>query len=161
MAEISTFALMQSQRTFDPGGRVGRHERRFLDYVIDGEPLYERMRLNYDLISPLWFDLEVDLYPELTRAVELLIGEVTSGVRAQRTPIYVCSLCGDLSCGAITAKIERTGEIVTWNEWGYQNDFESVPSSLQGIQLPELSFELSEYEQVFRRGLEQLIDHCN
>ena len=35
----------------------------------------------------------------------------------------VCSECGDIGCGAITAIIEITDKTVIWRDFGYENDY--------------------------------------
>jgi hypothetical protein len=41
-----------------------------------------------------------------------------------RRSFFVCSECGDLGCGAITAVVEREGETITWKTFGYENTYE-------------------------------------
>ena len=40
--------------------------------------------------------------------------------------IYVCPICGDLECGAITARIEREADEIVWRDFALSYpDFEA------------------------------------
>jgi hypothetical protein len=87
----------------------GQTPVRFLDYVIDGESLYEQHGV--DLISPLgWGRLECD-----EQSARRLLLEDEPDVEG-RVAVYVCPECGDLLCGAITAVIERVGDEIIWRD---------------------------------------------
>jgi hypothetical protein len=40
---------------------------------------------------------------------------------AERILLYVCSDCGDIACGALSAKIEFTESTVIWSDFAYEN----------------------------------------
>ena len=91
--------------------RVGTMQtpRKFLDFIVDGESLYDRH--GSDFISPLgWFVPEED-----ERAAARLLREAPAHID-DRVAIYVCPECGDLDCGAVTARIERDGDHIVWND---------------------------------------------
>lgn len=93
-----------------PGGG-GRTERRYLDFVVDGTSLYERLGVG-DQVTPLgcWpVETERDHIQQLLSA---------SG----RVPLYVCAECGDLGCGAITALVERTPDGFLWRDFAFENN---------------------------------------
>jgi hypothetical protein len=77
--------------------------RRFLDFVVDGDSLYDL--LGRDNITPLGWGT-----PQQQRDAFLqLLGEAPPTVE-DRTALYVCAECGDLYCGAVTATIEADEE---------------------------------------------------
>jgi hypothetical protein len=41
-----------------------------------------------------------------------------------RVPVLVCEECGDIGCGAIAARIERSGSVVKWSDWAFENGYE-------------------------------------
>lgn len=99
-------------------GGNGRTQRDFLDFVVDGESLFER--IGDDKITPLsWFIAEQN-----TKVVNKLLLKENSELPGNRYPIYVCAECGDLSCGAMTVVIERKDNKIIWRDFGYQNDYE-------------------------------------
>jgi len=86
--------------------------RRFLDYIVDDESLYERHR--YDLISPLGWGVP----DEDERASQRLLGREAPDVEG-RVAIYVCPECGDVHCGALTVIIGREGDEIVWSDPAY------------------------------------------
>jgi len=67
-----------------------------------------------------------------------------------RVALYICPECGDLGCGAVTAKISVHDDVVTWSDFGYENTYEDAmfPDTLSAI--GPFTFELREYEMTLR-----------
>ena len=65
-----------------------------------------------DTIPVLWHGQRFGVPEE----VGVLLGERPPTVEGGRVPIYVCPVCGDIDCGAVTAVIERTPATVTWRD---------------------------------------------
>jgi hypothetical protein len=115
--------------------------RRFLDYVVDGESLYERH--GFDLITPLGWSAADDE----ERAARRLLGHEPPDI-GDRVAIYVCPECGDLLCGAITAVIDRNGVNVVWRDLAWSTvdfpDFVREHSPLRSG-WPPLRFNATQY----------------
>ena len=97
-----------------PGGG-GRTERRYLDFVVDGISLYDRLRAG-DRVTALgcWLpDSEREHIEQLRSA---------SG----RVPLYVCAECGDFGCGAVTVQVERTPEGFVWRDFAFENNYDDT-----------------------------------
>ncbi len=45
---------------------------------------------------------------------------VPSEFKSGRTPLYVCSCCADLGCGALTVRIEETDAGIVWEDFGWE-----------------------------------------
>jgi len=113
--QISNLELKWKRR--EGGG--GATQRDFLDFVIDGKSLSEE--IGGDLISCLgWF-----LPKENEKAVNQIMLKADSELSDSRYILYVCPECGDISCGAITAIIERIDDNIIWRDFGFQNDYEN------------------------------------
>ncbi|GAB1266719.1 hypothetical protein [Aurantivibrio infirmus] len=41
-----------------------------------------------------------------------------------RAPLFVCSYCGDLGCGATTVLVSDLGNTIQWSDFGYENNWE-------------------------------------
>jgi hypothetical protein len=83
--------------------------RRFLDFVVDGDALYERHGFHF--IGCLgWLPPDAD-----EAAARRLLRWAKPDIDG-RVSLYVCPECADLYCGAITATIERAGEDVVWRD---------------------------------------------
>lgn len=147
------FELQWCDREAGPARAV----RRFLDYVVDGESIFER--IGQDMISPIgWSATDQE-----DVAAARLLGEHVPDVD-DRVAIFVCSECGDVECGFVSARIERRGDEVIWkdfaNSWhdhfpdGPEGDAGDVwrhePIDLNGQS--ELRFDAQEYRSAIVNG---------
>jgi hypothetical protein len=41
-------------------------------------------------------------------------------------PIYICPACGDLGCGAITARIGKRKKMFEWSYFAFENNYEGT-----------------------------------
>jgi len=87
------------------------------DILINGIPLVERLRKHegepMGYVSPIgWIE----------ESLERLVLQSPPDLPGERTSILVCSHCGDLGCGAVSAIIVRDGDNVIWSELGIAND---------------------------------------
>ena len=107
------------------GARV---ERRFMEFVVDGERLGRVLGPFLGLT-----DVTADLVPVLVTnwpgaavpaELDLLLGLGSTAELGGRTALYTCAECGDLGCGGVTAVVEVGERQVVWREFGYQNDYE-------------------------------------
>ncbi len=114
MKTINVFRLEHNRR--EGGG--GATPRDYLDFVVDGEPLSQK--IGGDLVSSLgWFVPE-----ENAKAVRRLLLEEPPDFPNDRRSLYVCAECGDLGCGAVSAVIEQDGNEVIWRDFAFENDYE-------------------------------------
>ena len=79
---------------------IGGHPRGF---VIDGRPLRELVELGGNIYVP-----------DYTRA--LLLRE-PSPLSSGRVPLYVCSQCADLGCGAIAVRVTAIDDSIVWSDF--------------------------------------------
>lgn len=59
-----------------------------------------------------------------------LLGRPGRQLSSGRVPLYVCSQCGDLGCGAFAVRVEREvgtsgGRVVTWSDFAWETDYSS------------------------------------
>jgi hypothetical protein len=74
-----------------------KSERHFLDFVIDGQSLWEALR-KPDMVSVLCVEYAED---ETANAISRLLLSQKADLPDGRRSFFVCSECGDLGCGAI------------------------------------------------------------
>ena len=120
---------------------------RFLDFVVDGEPLYPVMG---DVISPLgWLPAEQNKL-----AADRLLRKATADFPDGRRSLYVCPECAGPGCGAVSVIIERQGDNIIWRDFGYQNDYDETVHFEDFEDLGPFTFDASDYYRVISSALD-------
>jgi len=101
---------------------ASKSERHFLDFVVDGQSLWKALGERHDMVSTLCVEYSAD---ETEKAVSRLLLREKADLPNERRSFFVCSECGDLACGAITAVVERQAETIMWKAFGYENTYEA------------------------------------
>jgi hypothetical protein len=130
---------------------------KYFDILIDGKPLAQyfagRLGAVPDSISPLGpRGSRIEEYR--IQGFERFLLEREPDLPEGRNSILVCPLCGDLGCGAYTAKFERQGDLIRWTEFGYENNYD--PESVELERYKDIAgfvFSWSEYESELRRHI--------
>lgn len=117
MPDVSTLRLREAHR---PGGG-GKTERTYFDFYVSDRRLLDLLGWSdADYITPLgWGQVKCQAY-----AVAELLRKRKPTLATRRYQLYVCPECGDIGCGAVTARIEREGDLVVWRDFGFENDYE-------------------------------------
>ena len=125
------------------GKYIRRPESHFLDLVVDGVPLREAVPLAADMVT----ELNRPWLPFVAESVDVLLGRRPHGELAPgRVSLLMCQVCGDLGCGALTARLDVGVDEVRWTDWKWEDWDE--PRSVEGGP-GELRFDRSQYEAVF------------
>ena len=141
---MTTFELIKATRV----GASNKVERRYLDFCPGGEAVFRSDVERRDLCSVLWLDPPVP--GERDKSVLRLLKELAGDLPSDRVSLYICPECGDIGCGAITAKISvAPGEIV-WSEFGYENSYEDSVLTEPFVALGPFAFDRHEYESKLR-----------
>jgi hypothetical protein len=98
-----------------------KSERHFLDFVVDGQSLWEALGERHDMVSIVCAEHSAD---ETAKVIGRLLLNEKADLPNDRRSFFVCSECGDLGCGAVSAVVERRGETITWKAFGYENTYE-------------------------------------
>lgn len=152
---LSTFELRQP--VLDGTGLDGTVMRspqsHFLDFVLDGESLLDRLEeSDGSLVTPLnraWL-------PTVPDALDELRGNRPSpGLAEGRVALLVCGTCGDLGCGALTARLSVTAESVTWFDFLWEDGLR--PASATSLDAPQVfEFRRSDYDAALRDAYERV-----
>lgn len=123
-----------------------------LSQYPDGQPFYEFDVDDQTLSSILQVDLNsligiFSLDGADSGYFIAQIGKFTGKLETEKVMLYVCSDCGDLGCGAITAKISFQEKTITWSDFAYENSIEIVVSYPQ---IGPYTFERDTYIDVFK-----------
>ena len=143
MKAVSKLDLVPLHR---PGRKSGQHsyetERTSLDFVVDGKRLSELVRR--DVASCLGWGVPAHQLKVVAKL--LLRGEPE--ISPNRCALYVCPECGDLGCGALTAIVERDGDVIVWRDFGWQNNYEDKVERDGFSTLGPFHFDASAYEKL-------------
>lgn len=135
-----------------PGGAY-KSERHFLDFVIDGESLWEKVGRPRDTVSVICFE-----YPreEIVKAVNRLLLTEKAVIPCDRRSLFICSECGDIGCGAVTAFAIREGQSVVWKDFGFENDYEENIRLDEYKDIGPFTFDWKEYESTLLQAIDNL-----
>jgi len=134
--------LLETVRAERPGQQLShgasKTRRLYWDLVVGGKPLSSLLPQTLDLISPLGWGS-----PDFHRRAQAeLLLEGPASFSEGRRALLVCPECGDLGCGAISAIIEKRGQLVVWRDFGYQTNYEGT---VRTIDLEPLTFDWDRY----------------
>lgn len=142
--------------TFGHGHRPGQVfkngstqvDRKYIDFIVSGQSLGQVFGLpDFDLIGTFgWTENE----EEENKQIDEFLCKVTPELKTGRTMFYVCAECGDIGCGAITAKIELIEDKFVWKDFGYENNY-SEPMLDDYKNILPLEFDKTEYIKTFEK----------
>ena len=139
-----------------------------LDFVIDERRLSEQLS-TLEVPHPEIFGLQgfdflsvADLvWPEAAAsALRQLAGvEARSSywpLAPGRLPLYVCPMCGDLGCGAITVEVVRNPATVTWRDFRVEDGLDHGGEEIDLGALGPFTFDAAQYETALLQPIELL-----
>ena len=133
-------------------GRLGGSptERLSFDFVVDGASLYELLDAqNWDLIGALrWLPSD-----ENSDHIDQLLLRADSPVPEGRRMVFICPECGDIGCGAITCEILRDDSHVTWQHFGFENNYDDSVDFEPFRDVGPFRFEWAEYSRVIQAAV--------
>ena len=110
------------------GRRTQLQTYTFADWTVDGVPLRDLVRLQGGgrhptvLGPPSDVTYLVEGSDEAVPQIERLLGHAPADFPDGRVALLVCAFDWDLGCGALSAQVEVTPEIVLWRNLGWQAD---------------------------------------
>ncbi|WP_339322095.1 hypothetical protein [Paenibacillus sp. FSL W8-0194] len=111
------------------------------DIIINGISLYERIAQEFDFVSCLgWGDRDFQ-----KKQIRRLLLRDVSDFPNHRNSIYICPVCADLGCGAVTTEIEITNGMVKWSRFGLQDNLKDTVQYFEKIEA--FHFNLDEYKE--------------
>lgn len=94
--------------------------RQYLDYVVSGQPLREYLNIkNKSSVTPFGFFPSKEYQQIALKEFRL---QQKPRLTGNRIELYVCECCGDIGCGAITARIIDNGDKIVWTNFACQSD---------------------------------------
>lgn len=127
------------------GGESGKTRREYLDFVVDGKSIGELVGGDLSCLGGTPEENEKTLQ-------RLLLEEPGELPDKHRRMLYVCGECGDIGCGATTLQIDIDGDLVTWSNFAYENNYQEI--DFEGYEeIGPIVFRLEEYRNVLRNAV--------
>jgi hypothetical protein len=109
---------------------------KYLDYTISGQSLKSYLGMpNSSDVTPFGWFLNKE---EQQKALKELRLQTKSELVDSRVELYICAACGDIGCGAVTAKVIDKGDRIVWSEFASQSDPDEIS---EVIEVEDLEFE--------------------
>jgi len=106
------------------GSGATEEPRTSADFRINGESLLGTILL-VDGGHGDFMGAFVRGFPEPNAEVAAQItGECAPTSESGRVLLYICPECGDIGCGAYSARVDVGREVVLWSEFAYENGYE-------------------------------------
>ena len=129
---------LQLKWTNHPDGKYA--DRQYLDFIISGQSLRDYLGIKSKTgVSPFGFFPSKE---EQKRALREFTLRQNTQLSDNRIELYVCEDCGDIGCGAITARIVDRGDRIIWAQFANQSDREQVG---ERIDVQEIEFNRQDY----------------
>lgn len=79
----------------------------------------------------------------MRRLLLLEPGDASDG----RASLFVCPECGDLGCGAVTVRVDKGADTISWREFGYENSYERSVDLASFAAIGPFHFDIDAYEK--------------
>jgi len=117
-------------------------DRKYIDFIVSGQSLGQIFGLpDFDLIGNFGWSENKEYE---NKQIDEFLGLEKPELETGRTCFYVCPECGDIGCGAITAKIEMTDKNIIWKDFGYENNY-SEPDLTDYKEIGPFTFDKKQY----------------
>ena len=124
-------------------GSTSTTARTSADFNIDGESLLHILVREHGGHGDL-MGVFVHGYPESNADVAMQLRlQAAPSSDSERVLLYICPECGDIGCGAYSAKVTRDQETYSWRDFCYENGYED-PRWLETV--GPFVFQAAQYE---------------
>jgi len=126
-------------------GQANKLEGKYMDFIVSDKALSDVFVVSeLDLVGALgWTENKAYESGQLDQFLGIKAPELKTG----RISFYVCPMCSDIGCGAITARIEITDNAVIWKDFGYETNY-SEPQLTEYQHIGPFIFEKEAYKKI-------------
>ena len=110
-------------------------------FAINGRPLGDLIELG-DRTCVLGGGLSRELERSYVRQ---LLGRAPSELESGRVPLYVCSECADIGCGAVTVRVIALDDCFVWSELSVESPWSASPIDWRTREERDFYFAKSSY----------------
>ncbi len=131
-------------------GEIGKQERCSVDFLVNGRSLYALTGAGArDMCGR--FSRET---PEQNAGAEKVFSlAAPPDMEGGRVMLFVCPECGDIACGAVTLRISRKGDRVTWADFACEDNLEPTTMDSEPCRsIGPYTFTWEKYVEVLKRA---------
>ena len=129
-------------------GEPGKRERCSVDFLVNGQSLYA---LTDAGARDMCGRFSRETPEENVEAERVFALAAPPDMEGGRVMLFVCPECGGIGCGAVTVRISRKGNRVTWADFAHDNNYEDANyESCRSI--GPYTFAWEEYVEVLKRA---------
>lgn len=128
-------------------------DREYIDFVVSGQSLGQLLGVSkFDLIGTFGWSVNKEYENNL---LDEFLGNTLPELETGRSCFYVCPECGDIGCGAISAKIEVTDDKVIWMTFAYENNYSEPDLKVYDdyMDIGPFTFDKSQYISTLRMDI--------
>ena len=126
-------------------GGSNRTERHYLDFIISGKSLSKLLHFKtHDYVTLLGWGDNKEYNNHILKIFTL---QEVPDLKSGRVMLYVCPDCGDIDCGAITAKIIESDSVIVWEDFVLETDYDGVSKEYSEIE--PIQFDKQNYLEAF------------
>jgi len=119
-------------------------DRQYLDFIISGQSLRDYLKIeNRHIVTPFGFfpgnEIQINALKEFRLQKKTRLSD-------DRIELYICEACGDIGCGAITAKIIDQGDKIVWTQFASQSQLDEIGEI---INIEKIEFDRQNYFKAF------------
>jgi hypothetical protein len=127
-----------------------KSERHFLDFIVNGQSLWEALGKSHDMVSILCTEFAAD---GTKKGVKRLLLREKADLPNERRSLFICAECGDLGCGAITLEVHNENGKISWSNFGYENTCEDRVQFDEYAEIGPFTFDSTEYERTLQQAI--------
>jgi hypothetical protein len=132
----------------------------FHDFAIDGVPLRDRLRVpaDYGAVQQETTALRRDWPQAAIEQIDKLCLDAPGDFEDGRVAILVCPVCGDIDCGAVSARIAIGESTVVWEDFGWQDGYTDDPPMPWLYEPQCFTFDKTAYVALMQKVREQFVE---
>jgi hypothetical protein len=123
-----------------------------IDFLVDGVSLFTATGADKADLAGCFMSMCADGVHEHT--AQMLLGEQPTELRDARFALFICALCGALSCGAITFQLGRSPGLIHWSAFAFEYDDDARAKNFDRYRsLGPFEFDIVAYRQTIEHAV--------
>ncbi len=126
---------------------ANKTNREYFDFIISGQSLRTILNIeSVDFITLFGWGINQDYDKHILNVFRL---KEKSQLSSGRIILYGCPECGDIDCGAITAKLKDYGDRIIWSDFAFETENNGITETYD--QVKSIEFDRASYFTAFQK----------